>query len=105
MGEYQNGDDLCLDHIKIYDEAINILNVGRTIYPVGHSQISLRSTLTLNILTANHSREQFCFAFIDHRPSIDRLSDHGRVIFGSGDHRPMIRRPFTNGNTCIHVHA
>ena len=42
MGAYQrppNGDDLCLDHIKLHDEAINILNVGRAIYPVGPSQI------------------------------------------------------------------
>ena len=34
-----NDDDLCLDHSKIYDEAINILNIGGMIYTVGHSRI------------------------------------------------------------------
>ena len=74
---------------------IDILNIDRTICLVEHSEIGWRSTLKLNIFTANHSREQFYFAFIDHRPSIERQSDDSRVYFWVG-------RPSADDRTTVH---
>ena len=80
-------DLLCLDHIKIYDRAIQILSVGRPIYQVWLSQIGRWRAFTLKICTADHSWELVCFSSVGHRPFIARQS---------GTYRPMIGRPVTD---------
>ena len=78
-------------NIKYYDKCTSIYKPWNIMFGMfiqlhfdWHSQIGWRSILTLNICTANHSREQFYFAFIDHRPSIDWQSDDSRVYFWVG---------------------
>ena len=100
MGEYQrppNGDDLCLDHIKLYDDAINISNVGRTICPVEHSQIGRRSTLTLYIFTANRSREYSTILFC-----IQRSSAVHRPTIGLQSGVFWVGRPSADDRTTVH---
>ena len=104
INQHKHWRELCLAHIKIYDRAIKIVSVGRPIYPVRLSQIGRCRVFTLKIFTADCSWEHFCFASVDHRPSIDRLSDDSRATFwDSGDHRPKIGRPITQ--KYIYVHA